>query len=31
MIEQNDYNRIDAAAEEQSKMFNGLRRSLSKQ
>ena len=29
MIAQNDYNRIYAAAEKQSKMFSGLRRSLS--
>jgi four helix bundle protein len=29
MIEQNDYNRIYAAAEKQSKMLSGLRRSLS--
>ena len=29
MISQNDYNRIYAAAEKQSKMLSGLRRSLS--
>ena len=29
MIAQNDYNRIYAAAEKQSKMLSGLRRSLS--
>src|SRR5438045_3968149 len=29
MIAQNDYNRIYAAAEKQSRMLNGLRRSLS--
>jgi four helix bundle protein len=29
MISQNDYNRISVAAEKQSKMLSGLRRSLS--
>jgi len=29
MITQNDYNRIYAAAEKQSKMLSGLRRALS--